>query len=92
MKAYPVERQPDARMLEKAGLRETVDVVVWTPMRRWIDLDVIDPFDIGNTFAAIDITRTTVIIDGYEWLIADKGLANRVGEIPTYITFGLRKR
>lgn len=89
--AYPVERSPDKRKLEKAGLREEVEVMVYTPMKSWVDAGVIDLDEIGDTFAAIDVTRSTVILDGTEWKVADKGMPSRIGPVPLYITLGLRR-
>jgi len=91
MNAFPVERQPDTRKLEKAGIRETVDVVIYTPIQAWIDSGRVTDERIGDTFASIDTTRSTVVLDGSEWKIADKGLAVRIGQYPVYITLGLRR-
>lgn len=91
MKAYPVERQPDTRKLEKAGIREEVDVVIWTPAQSWIEAGLVDDEKLGETFAAIDMTRSTVILDGQEWKIADKGFATRIGDKPVHITLGLKR-
>ena len=89
--ALPVERQPDARKLEKAGIRTECDMLIYTPILAWINAGIIDDDYLGNTFAAIDIIRSTVIIDGEEWKIADKGLSTRIGPYPVYITFGLKR-
>jgi hypothetical protein len=91
MKAFPIERQPDTRKLEKAGMREDVDVIAWTPVQTWIDAGILDSENIGETFSAIDMNRSTVILDGQEWKIADKGLATRIGEYPVHITLGLKR-
>jgi hypothetical protein len=91
IKAFPIERQPDARKLEKAGIREEVDLVAWTPVQAWIDAGILSDEYFGESFAAIDMTRSTVILDGQEWKIADKGLATRVGEYPVHITLGLKR-
>lgn len=89
--ALPVERQPDRKKLEKAGIREDVDVIVYTPILAWIKLGYIKDATIGKDFTAIDIIRSTIILDGSEWKIADKGLSTRIGQYPLYITFGLKK-
>lgn len=91
MKAFPIERQADRRKLEKAGIREDVDVIAWTPAQSWIDAGILDDTNIGETFASIDMTRSTVILDGQEWKIADKGFATRIGEFPVHITLGLKR-
>jgi hypothetical protein len=89
--ALPVERQPDTRKLEKAGIRELVDVLIYTPILSWMESNHISDDNIGNEFSAIDTTRSTVLLDGEEWKIADKGLSTRLGKYPVYITFGLRR-
>jgi len=89
--AFPVEVQPSVRSLEKAGLREAVECSVYTPMKSWIDAGYIKISNIGDDFAAIDITRSTVVLDGTEWKISDKGLSGRIGTAPMYVTFGLRR-
>jgi hypothetical protein len=91
MKALPVERQPDARKLEKAGIREEVDVLIYIPILYFIERGIIDDAHLGDSFARIDTTRSTVILDGTEFKIADKGLAVRIGQYPLHVTFGLRR-
>ena len=89
--ALPVERQPDARKLEKAGVRAEVDVLIYTPIQSWIDAGIISDDTLGVDFSAIDMIRTYVLLDGQEFKIADKGLSMRVGKFPVYITFGLKR-
>lgn len=89
--AMPVERQPDTRKLEKAGIRELCDVLIYTPILAWMQKGYIKDATLGKDFASIDITRGTVLLDGEEWKISDKGLSTRIGPYPVYITFGLRK-
>jgi hypothetical protein len=82
--AYPVEYQPTERQLEKAGLRERCDVSVWIP--------VLDFQDLGFTFADIDATRSTVIVDGEEFQIKDKARASQFAGSWLYYTLGLSKK
>ena len=89
--ALPVERQPDARKLEKAGVRAEVDVLIYTPIQSWIDAGLFSDDTAGKDFSAIDMIRDTVILDGQEFKIADKGLSTRIGKYPVYITFGLKR-
>lgn len=91
MYAHPVERSPDRRKLDKAGLREEVDVAIYTPLQAWVNAGIIDLDRLGDTFEAIDMTRWTVIMDGIEWKLSDKGLSVRVGALPLYVTLGLRR-
>jgi hypothetical protein len=96
-KAFPVERQPNRKQLERAGIREDVDTVITIPMSMMIESGLIrTPQDseyttIGEDFAHIDIIRSTVVLDGEEWKIRDKGLSGRLGGIPLYVTFGLER-
>jgi hypothetical protein len=89
--ALPVERQPDARKLEKAGVREVVDVLIYTPIQSWIDAGLVSDDTLGKDFTAIDMIRDTVLLDGQEFKIADKGLSMRIGKFPVFITFGLKR-
>lgn len=89
--AYPVDRSPDKRALEKAGLRDEAECVIYTPMKSWSDAGAIDLGNLGPSIAALDVTRTTVIMDGTEWKVSDKGLAGRVGSTPLHVTLGLRR-
>lgn len=89
--ALPVERQPDARKLEKAGVREIVDVLIYTPIQSWIDAGLVEDSTLGIDFSRIDTIRDTVLLDGEEFKIADKALSTRVGKFPVYITFGLKR-
>lgn len=86
--ALPVERAPTARKLQALGLREEVDCAVTTPILDWegyVDLD-----DLGNTFAALDMNRMTVRVDGRDWKVADKALTSRYGDGSLAITLGLK--
>lgn len=87
--ALPVERAVDARTMQKTGIREECDVVVTTPILDWEG--VLDPYDVGDGFAALDLNRMTVLLDGQEWKVADKGLPNRFGPVPAAVSLGLRR-
>jgi len=91
MMAYPVERSPDRRKLERAGLREEVEVAIWTPAKSWVDAGLFDMDEIGDTFEAIDVTRATVVLDGTEWKVTEKGIPSRIGRFPLYVTLGLKR-
>jgi hypothetical protein len=55
----------------------------------WIDAGIIQLDRLGESFKAIDIIRSTVLLDGSEWKIKDKGLSGRLGGMPLFITLGL---
>ena len=82
--AYPVQYQPSEKQLEKAGLREKVDVSIQTAVLDWTDA--------GWDFTKIDIKRTTVIVDGEEYEIRDKGRVSQFQNVWLYYSLGLSKR
>ncbi|MDR2193868.1 MAG: hypothetical protein LBP19_05295 [Treponema sp.] len=86
-----VERQQNAGKLEKLGLRETCDSTATYAIAEWIDAGIIQLDRLGESFKAIDIIRSTVLFDGTEWKIKDKGLSGRLGGIPLFITLGLEE-
>jgi hypothetical protein len=91
MKANPVERYPDYKRLERAGLREGCECMIYTPIAAWVEVGLINLLTIGRDFAALETIRSTVILDGSEWRIADKGLNSRIAGVPLYITLGLKR-
>jgi hypothetical protein len=90
--ALSVERHPDHKKLERAGLREGVEALVYLPTATFFEYGLIrqDHQKLGFDFAALETVRSTVILDGSEWKIADKGLSGRMSWVPLYVTFGLR--
>jgi len=89
--AFPVEYGPSERHLEQAGIREKVECLIKTPLLDWVEAGIIDLARVGVTFTAVDITRTTVTLDGLQWKVADKGIPERVGEVPHHVALGLRR-
>jgi len=89
-KAFPLERYPDYKKLERAGLKEGVEMTAYTPMSTWISYGLIRPDHIGEDFTALETVRSTVLIDGSEMKIDDKGLHGRIGNVPLYIVLGLK--
>jgi hypothetical protein len=90
--ALPVERYPDYKKLERAGLREGVEAIVYLPMATFFEYGLIrqDVNKLGSDFSALETVRSTVVLDGSEWKIADKGLFGRLSWVPLYVTLGLR--
>jgi hypothetical protein len=85
----PIDRGPDVRKLQSLGIREDCDCAITTPLIDWypgIHLD-----DFGKQFAALDLNRMTVEIDGQQFKVADKGLPVRYGERPVAISLALRR-
>lgn len=96
-KAFPVERQPNRKQLERAGIKEDVDTVIYVPMAMFIEAGLVRPpqdadmLSLGDDFAKIEMIRSTVLLDGSEWKIREKGLSGRLGGVPLYVTFGLHQ-
>jgi hypothetical protein len=86
--ALPVERAPSERKLRALGLREDIDCAVTTPILDWVGYVSLD--DLGATFAAVDMNRMTVQVDGRDWKVADKALTSRYGDGALAITLGLK--
>ena len=76
-------QNPNDRKLDSAGIREHCDVLIWTPAKDWIDQ--------GFTFNDLDVNRDTVIFQGYEWKISDKGIPYNLGDVSLYVTIGLKR-
>jgi hypothetical protein len=79
--AYPYQHQPSQRQLEKAGMKEHVDLIIWTAMKDWTDQSI-DP----GTF---DLERCTVTADGRQWKIKDRAHQNEYGNQEAYMVLGL---
>jgi hypothetical protein len=83
-KTYPIDFNPNERALEKAGLREEVDVVIYTAMKDWSDN--------GIDFKDIEPTKMTIKLRGENYEIKQKGLASQFSDTFLWITFGIFKR
>ena len=82
--ANPVQYNPSIKQLEKAGIAEPCEVVIYTAMQDWTDNDLI--------WDDIDVIRTTVVLLGNEMLVKSKGLASQYGDYYLYITLGLVRK
>lgn len=82
--AFPVEYSPSQRKLEKGGLKESSDVMIYTARQDWLDESL--------DFEQIDMTRTSVIIEGTTFEIREKSRVNQIGTGFVYISFGLVRR
>jgi hypothetical protein len=81
--AYPVEFSPTEHQLEKAGVKENVDVLVYTSMQDWIDA--------GLTYEGLEVIRMTVDIDGCRYAIKAKNQYSQFADTYLYITLGCVK-
>ena len=85
IRAYPVQFNPSEKELEKAGIREKAEVVIYTAMKDWID----------NSISFEDFplkTLNTVRLQGQAYEVRNKGLANQMNDTYLNISFGLFKR
>lgn len=84
-RAFPVEFQPSEKRLEKAGIKENVDVLIYTSMKDWLNY--------GIDFNDIEMaTRNTVKLQGNIYEIRAKGLMSQFNDTYLYVTFGLNKK
>ena len=87
--AWPITYDPQQRELDRAGIFERCECLIWTPMKDWADL--------GLTFERIDAVRSTVSIVSLddvsmEYRIRQKQRASRFMDTDLYIVFALAKR
>ena len=81
--AYPYTHSPTQRQLEKAGMKEHADLLIWVSMREFLDRGI-DP----NGF---DMERCTVIADGMQWKIRERSHQNEFGNVEAYLVLGLER-
>jgi hypothetical protein len=85
MKAYPVNFSPSMKQLEKAGIREQANVLAYTAMKDWMTAGVeLDEIEFEG--------RSTVVLQGKEYEIRERGQESQIGDSFAYITLGLFKR
>ena len=82
-KTYPVGYNPSIYQIEKAGLRENVEVIIYTAMCDYINASV--------GFDDIEIKRSTVILDSQRYEIRDKKKFGQIQDTWLYIILGLNK-
>lgn len=84
--AFPIIYTPTEKQQEKAGLRETTQVIIYTAMQDWIDnsLEV-------DRLQAIDSIRSVVVIDEAKYEIKDKNKLDQFSDNYLYIVLGLNK-
>lgn len=84
MKAFPVEYMPSREQVEKAGLREICECVIYTSMKDWTTA--------GLVFEDIDMIRDTIVLNGIVYMIKEKSQQSQFADTFLYITFGLARR
>lgn len=83
-KCYPIQENPTQSQMNKAGIYEKVDALVYSAMQDWI-LN-------GISNDNIDVTRDTVIWAGKTWNIKEKSSTTQIGDIYLYVVLGLTKK
>lgn len=83
LKAYPVISQPNNKQIEKAGLREQSEMIIYTAMKDWNDLNI--------GFEDIDLIRDTMTIGGIKFAIKEKNTINHFADIFLNVVFSLVK-
>lgn len=81
--AYPADFNPNEKSIDQAGLKESVDVILWTPFKTWTDNNL--------TFRDIDLIRWEAIINGESFLLRDKALNGQLGSGYLYVVLGVSK-
>ena len=84
MPAFPVTFQPNRRQLEKAGIREDCEVMIYTPMYSWNSANV--------DFEALDMIRSTVVLRDIKYVIKEKGYASQFTDTFLYVTLALKRK
>lgn len=83
MNAFPIQFNPIEKELNKAGLREIVDLLIYTAMQDWIDLSIVP--------REIDIIRSTIVYQSETYKIKEIGFTNHFSDTFLNVTFGLIK-
>lgn len=81
--AYPYTHSPTQRQLEKAGMKEHCDLLVWFAYVEFSKRGI-DPF-------GFDMERCTVWGDNIQWKIRERAHQNEYGNVEHYITLGLER-
>ena len=82
--AYPAIFSPNTKQIEKAGLFEPSDIIVYTPMKTWIDASF--------TFDNLDLIRWDVVVNDAVYHIEEKTRYGQLGSDYLYVVFGLTKK
>lgn len=84
LKAFPVIYSPNARQVEKAGLREECSVIVYTSALDWDNQNI--------KWEALDAQKTSVNLAGETFDIKEKGKVGGLANTVLYYTFALMRR
>lgn len=84
LKAFPIVYSPTSKQLEKAGIKDNVDVVV--------TLAMLDLTDSELDFQIIDEIRWEVLLNDETFIIKDKNQINHFADTYLNVTLGLFKK
>lgn len=85
IKAFPVTFTPSQKQIEKAGLKEKCDLMLYTAYLDWINNSI--------EFERVEIDgRTTIQLRGSDYEIREKGVDVHLADSFGYLTLGLAKR
>lgn len=84
MNAFPVEFQPTDDQLEKAGIREKVDVIIY--------IATLDLTNNSIDHRSIDTTRWEIILKGDTYTIKEKNELNMFADTYLNVALGLFKK
>lgn len=79
--SYPLDLTPNQYQLNKAGIKEEVDALAYTPYITWVKE--------GVNFNDIKFENTEINIDGDTYIIKDKNQTSQFADIYLYIVLGL---
>ena len=80
-KAHPVQYNPTDQQIEKAGIREHIEVIAYIPTKYFIDNSL--------EFSDIDLIRATVELQGVTYKIRNKNRVDKFFDQYLYVTLGL---
>lgn len=83
-KTFPVNYSPTQDKLEKAGIRENVDVIVFLSAKDFSDNNI--------DYNDIDGTRWEVLLNGETYTIGDKNRINMFSDVYLNFVLGLFKK
>ncbi len=90
-RASTIDYQPTERRMEKAGLRERADAIIYTAMQDWIDAGIaFDDIEIKRMY--IEIAAIPGEVNGTTYEVKEKARAVPFGNGYLCISFGLSKR
>ena len=82
--AFPINVNPTSDQMEKAGLREKTDLILWTAQQDWTNNNI--------AFRDLDHERATFNYDGQMFILQTKNQTQKIGNVYMYFVLGLNKK